>query len=362
MERPIRRVWNPPNPYLSAQRLWLGEEPPPEAAVEVYEDRSRSILSRNDSPDLPFRWSVNPYRGCAHACIYCYARPTHEYLGLGAGTDFETKLVVKPEAPRLLREAFLRPSWRGEPVVFSGVTDCYQPLEAGWRLTRGCLEVCAEFRNPVAIVTKSALIQRDVDLLERLHREASVSVFLSIPFLDEQVARAVAPGAPAIHRRFETMKALARAGVPVGIGVSPIIPGLNDADIPGLLRGARECGATQAFRTLLRLPGSVREAFFHRMRERLPGQVERIEGRIRWTRQGHLSDSRFGHRHSGSGIYWETIEQMWEVWTRRLGFWQEREAETPNTFCRPVTAAMAPSRPRRSRARQQPQQTFDFAA
>ncbi len=161
------------------------------------------------------------------------------------------------------------------------------------------------------------------------------------------------------------MEALARAAVPVGIGVSPIIPGLNDADIPGLLRRAKACGATQAFRTLLRLPGSVREVFFHRLQERLPDRAGRVEGRIRWTRQGHLSDSRFGHRHSGSGIYWETIDQMWEVWTRRLGFNRERESETPNTFCRPVAVAAAPPRPRRSRARgarRERQQTFDFAA
>ncbi len=358
MDRSIKRVWNPPNPYLSAHRQFLEDEPPPETRVEVYEDHSQSILSRNDSPDLSFRWSVNPYRGCAHACIYCYARPTHEYLGLGAGTDFETKLVVKPQAPELLRRAFLRRSWKGELVVFSGVTDCYQPLEAGWRLTRGCLEVCAEFRNPVGIITKSALVQRDIDVLQRLHREASVSVHVSIPFLDERVARLVESGAPSIARRFETVQALAAAGIPVGVGVSPLIPGLNDADIPGILRRAKACGATQAFLTLLRLPGSVREVFLHRLQERLPMRAGRVEGRLRWTRDGELSDSRFGHRHSGSGIYWETIEQMWEVWTQRLGFNRGCDPDVPSTFVRPPVAA----RPRRSPRRKEPmqQQTFSW--
>ena len=328
------RIWNPPNPYLTEHRELLGE--PPTAELEVYEDRSRSILSRNDSPDLGFRWSVNPYRGCFHACSYCYARPTHEYFGFGAGTDFERKIFVKPRAPQLLEEAFLRPSWMGERVIFSGVTDCYQPLEAAWELTRQCLEVCRAFHNPVGVITKSLLVRRDADLLAALAREADASVSLSIPFLDERVARIIEPGAPTINRRFETMAILAEAGVPVGIGVAPIIPSLNDADIPGLLKEAKRCGARFAFKTLLRLPGSVKAAFFHRLREGLPLQASKIEHRIRETREGRLSDSRFGHRHHGEGEYWELIEQTWELWTRRLGF-QETDEELPKppSFRRP---------------------------
>jgi len=313
-----KRVWNPPNPYLTEHRELLGE--PPVADLELYEDESQSILSRNDSPDLGFRWSVNPYRGCFHACAYCYARPTHEYFGFGAGTDFERKLFVKRRAPQLLEQAFRQSSWQGELVVFSGVTDCYQPLEAAWRLTRGCLAVCLAFRNPVAVVTKSLLVRRDVELLAALAREAQASVALSIPFLNEDIARLVEPGAPTIRRRFETMEILAQAGVPVGIGVAPVIPGLNDADIPGLLKAAKRCGAQFAFRTLLRLPGSVKEVFFHRLREQMPLRAARIEHRIREVRGGRLSDSRFGHRHHGDGEYWKSLDQVWELWTRRLGF------------------------------------------
>ncbi len=264
----FKRVWNPPNPYLSEDRELLGEPPP--AELEVYEDESNSILSHNDSPDIGFRWSVNPYRGCFHACAYCYARPTHEYLGLGAGTDFERKIFVKKNAPLLLEQAFRRRSWsgckehpttssdrsavprrscRGEMVVFSGVTDCYQPLEASWRLTRGCLAVCLKFRNPAFVITKSLLIRRDAALLAELAKEAEAGVTLSIPFLDEEIARVIEPGAPLIRRRFETMRILADAGVPVGIGVAPIIPGLNDNDIPGLLKEAKRCGARFAFKT-----------------------------------------------------------------------------------------------------------------
>ncbi|MBI2104961.1 MAG: PA0069 family radical SAM protein [Candidatus Omnitrophica bacterium] len=333
-----KRIWNPPNPYLTEHRELLGE--PPAAALEVYEDQSKSILSRNDSPDIGFRWSVNPYRGCFHACAYCYARPTHEYFGLGAGTDFERKIFVKRRAPQLLEQAFRRPSWKGELIVFSGVTDCYQPLEAAWKLTRGCLEVCAAFRNPVALITKSLLIRRDAELLAALARQAQASVALSIPFLDEAVARAVEPGAPTIRRRFETMEILAKAGVPVGIGVAPVIPGLNDEAIPGLLKEARRRGAQFAFHTLLRLPGSVKAVFFHRLREQLPLRAARIEHRIRETRAGRLYDSRFGRRHQGEGTYWESIEQLWGVWTRRVGF--DRGAgdaddgpEPPSTFQRP---------------------------
>ncbi len=332
----MRRVWNPPNPYLSEYHELLGE--PPAAELQVFEDHSKSILSHNDSPDIGFRWSVNPYRGCFHACAYCYARPTHEYFGMGAGTDFERKIFIKPKAPELLEAAFRKLSWKGELVVFSGVTDCYQPLEASYKLTRRCLEVCLRFRNPVVIITKSLLIRRDAELLAQLVREADASVAISIPFHDEKVARAIEPGAPTIRRRFETMEILAKAGVPVGIGVAPIIPGLNDASIPTLLKEAKRCGARYAFRTLLRLPGSVKAVFFHRLRQELPLQAAKIEHRIREVRSGKLYDSQFGNRHSGEGVYWESITQVWNVWIKRLGFDQEEDTSKPSTFCRPPTS------------------------
>ncbi len=331
----LQRIWNPPNPYLTEHRELLGE--PPVAESEVYEDQSKTILSKNDSPDLGFRWSVNPYRGCFHACAYCYARPTHEYFGLGAGTDFERKIFVKRRAPALLKDAFNRPSWMGERIMFSGVTDCYQPLEASWKLTRGCLEVCAAYRNPVGLITKSLLIRRDAALLAQLAREADAFVSVSIAFLDEKIVRLIEPGTPTIRRRFETMRLLTEAGVPVGIGVAPVIPGLNDSDIPGLLKEAKRCGAQFAFKTLLRLSGSVKDVFLHRLREALPLRASRVEHRIRETRDGQLSDSRFGHRHHGEGEYWEAIEQTWQIWTQRLGF-NQADASPPrsSTFRRPL--------------------------
>jgi DNA repair photolyase len=319
----LRRIWNPPSPFDARHAEWIGEAPV--AELEVWEDRSRTILSRNDSPDIPFTWSVNPYRGCFHACAYCYARPTHEYLGLGAGTDFERKIVVKPDAPALLEAAFRKRSWRGELVAFSGVTDCYQPLEAGWKLTRRCLEVCERFANPVGIVTKSQLVRRDVDVLQRLARVATVGVWFSIAFRDEDVARAIEPGAPSIRKRFETMRILADAGIPVGIGVAPVIPGLNDADVPALLQEAKRCGARAAFRILLRLPGSTRDVFLRTLEERLPLRAKRVVSRIRDVRGGKLSECRFGKRGRGEGRYWDAIESVWDLWVDRLGFGEMHE-------------------------------------
>ncbi|MCI0571550.1 MAG: PA0069 family radical SAM protein [Myxococcaceae bacterium] len=334
----LRPVSNPPNPWASTEVEYLEEIPP--ARLEVYEDATRSILAHNDSPDVGFSWSVNPYRGCQHACAYCYARPGHEYLGFGAGTDFEAKLVVKPEAPRLLREAFDKPSWKGELVAFSGVTDCYQPLEASLRLTRGCLEVCAEYRNPVGIITKGALVERDVDVLQTLVREAHASVAITLPFHDEAVARALEPWAPSPRRRLRIIEALARAGIPVAVAVAPVIPGLNDQDIARVLSAAREAGARSAFYVLLRLPGPVKQVFEERLRAVLPLRAERVLHRIRETRGGELYDARFGTRKRGEGLYAQTVEQLFRTTARRLGFdraaWDAAGEGT--TFRRPPKA------------------------
>ncbi|MFQ5592404.1 MAG: radical SAM protein, partial [Phycisphaerae bacterium] len=219
----LRRIDNPPNPYLSQHVEWL--EPPPQAKVEVFEELGGSILSRNDSPDLPYTWSVNPYRGCQHACSYCYARCSHEYLGFGAGTDFDTKIVVKLNAPELLRRALGARGWGGQSIHFSGVTDCYQPLEAAYKLTRRCLQVCLERRNPAHVVTKGFLVVRDSDVLSALAARAGVYVQISIPFSDAGVCSLLEPQTPPPARRFEAIRRLSDAGVPVGVMVSPIIPG-----------------------------------------------------------------------------------------------------------------------------------------
>jgi DNA repair photolyase len=258
----------------------------------------------------------------------CYARPTHEYLGYGAGTDFETRLVAKLEAPRLLREALRRPSWRRELIAFSGDTDCYQPIEATYELTRQCLEACRDARNPVSVVTKSFLVSRDVGLLVDLAARARVSVMFSVAFDDDALARKVEPGAPRPSKRLEAMRVLSEAGIRTGVLFAPIIPGLNEDAIPAVLERAREAGARVAYSQLLRLPHAVKEVFLGRMADQLPDRVRRIEARIRDVRGGGLSEARFGDRMVGKGSYWHAVEQLFDVTARRLGY-EELEREQP---------------------------------
>lgn len=329
----MRTVSNPPNPFESQYRELLESSRP--AKLTVYEDDAREILSHNDSPDLPFRWSVNPYRGCFHGCAYCYARPSHEYWGFGAGTDFESKIIVKKNAPRLLRQAFDRQSWHGELIVFSGNTDCYQPLEAAYGLTRACLAVCVEYRNPISVITKGALVLRDIDILKQLNDGAWVQVYVSIPFASDDVARKVEPHAPSITKRFETIQALADAGVSAGISIAPVIPGLTEGDIPELLDRARSAGACSATYSLLRLSGSVESVFLERMREAFPERVEKIVNRLREVRGGVLSEARFFKRQIGEGAYGELIEQLFMLSKRRTGFSKHDESSIPQTFRRP---------------------------
>ncbi len=333
---PLRPVSNPPNPWLSETREYLDEIP--QARLEIYEDHSRTIVAHNDSPDVGFRWSVNPYRGCFHACAYCYARPGHEYLGLGAGTDFDRKITVKPEAPRLLREAFERPSWRGELLMFSGVTDCYQPLEASYRLTRGCLEVCAEYRNPVAIITKSSLIERDLDVLVELHRTSGLSVTLSVPLWDEAKARALEPSVATPRRRILTLQRLAAAGLDVGVNVAPLIPRLGDEDLVAILTAASEAGARRAGTIFLRLPGSVETVFTERLRATLPLRAEAVISGIRAARGGKMSDSRFGARQRGEGPQADAALALFSSTAKRLGLATDPLPPRPSAFRRPREA------------------------
>ena len=330
----MKPIVNPPNPFETHHRELL--EPAPHVTTQVFEENTGAILSRNDSPDLPFRWSVNPYRGCFHACAYCYARPSHQYWGFGAGTDFESKLIVKPNAAAALRAAFLKPSWNGELVVFSGNTDCYQPLEATYELTRACLAVCAEFRNPVTIITKAALIQRDLDLLQTLHERAWIRVYFSIPFADNEVARKVEPQTPSITKRLEAMAALSSAGIPTAVMIGPVIPGLNEQDIPEILHRARRAGATRAAYTLLRLNDNVQPVFLERMAEAFPDRIKKIANRLKETRGGTLEEKRFFARHQGRGATWDTIEQLFDLAFRKEGFDRfERDDTIPATFTRP---------------------------
>lgn len=314
---PVRRVANPPNPWLSGHVEWLEE--PPAAELEVYEEEADSVLTSVDSPDVGFRWSVNPYRGCWHACAYCYARPGHQYLGFGAGTDFDRRIVVKTNAPEALSVELARASWRREVVVYSGSTDCYQPLEATYGLTRRCLETCLARLTPVAVITKSTLVRRDVDVLAQLAHGPGARVTISIPLLDEGAARALEPGAPTPARRFETMRILADAGVTVGISLAPLIPGFRESDIPALLRRARDCGATSAFTALLRLPAEVAPVFEERFRAAFPDHWRKVEGAVREMRGGALHDPRFGHRMRGRGARWDAVVRLFEIHRRRLG-------------------------------------------
>ncbi|MBK9306082.1 MAG: radical SAM protein [Nitrospira sp.] len=329
----MRQIANPPNPFESRRRELL--EPAGSPHLMVYTDETREILSRNDSPDLPFRWSLNPYRGCFHACAYCYARPTHEYWGFGAGTDFENKIVVKEDAPRLLRQHFEKPGWRGELILFSGNTHCYQPIEAAYELTRACLQVCAEYRNPVAIITKGALVLRDLDVLLQLQREAWLMVYFSIPFASDETARKVEPQAPSTTKRFSTMKVLADAGIRTGISIAPIIPGLNEDMIAELLNRAREAGACTATSSLLRLSGSVEPVFLDRMERAFPERIGKITSRLREMRSGAITEGRLFRRQVGQGSYWEMIDQLVALSKRKTGFSENQAMDIPRTFRRP---------------------------
>ena len=324
------------NPIQRWERAYveydLGEAP--EQSLQLYEDRSQSILAENKSPDLSFRYSINPYRGCAHGCAYCYARPSHEYLGFGSGTDFERKLVVKPSAPELLQRAFEKPSWQGELLAFSGNTDCYQPIEARLELTRRCLQVCRDYKNPVHLITKSALVERDIDLLLELHQCASVGVSVSVTFWDDEVSRAIEPYAPTPRRRIETIRRLSTAGLPVVVHVAPVVPGLSDRDMIPILKAAREAGASSAIMQMVRLPGSVAQVFEERLRETLPLRAESVLSRIRSVRAGKLNDPRFGSRHRGEGAYAEMLRQTFTATLHRLGYADFPEPRS-GTFARP---------------------------
>jgi DNA repair photolyase len=271
-----------------------------------------------------------------HGCAYCYARPTHEYLGFGAGSDFERKLVVKRRAPELLRQTFDKKSWQGELVVFSGNTDCYQPIEQKLELTRRCLEVCAEYRNPVHVITKSVLVERDLDLLTRLASESGAGVTLSVPFLDAEVARAMEPYAPPPRRRIEAIRRLTEAGLHVGVNVAPVIPGLNDRDIVPILEATRAAGAKTAGMVPLRLPGSAAEVFTERLRASFPLAAEKVLTRIREMRDGALNDGRFGQRMRGHGRYIQTVHDLFDVTTKRLGFEQREITPQSSSFRRPA--------------------------
>lgn len=288
--------------------------------TEYLPDHSKTVISENVSPDVPFRFSLNPYRGCMHGCAYCYARPTHEYLGLNAGLDFETKIYVKENAPHLFRDFLSAPKWKPELVAMSGVTDCYQPAERQYRLTRGCLEVGLEFGQPMSIITKNALIIRDLDLLKAMAARQLVEVNLSITTLDQELSRSLEPRTSAPAAKLRAIKALTDAGVPVRVIAAPLIPGLNDSHLAGVLQAAKEAGAQTASYVLLRLPLTVEPVFREWLERTHPTHRERIENLIRNTREGKMYSAKFGERMRGTGEIADQIRQTFQVFRRKFGF------------------------------------------
>lgn len=303
-----------------------------------YRDSSKSIVTENDSPDIGFRFSVNPYRGCEHGCAYCYARPTHEYLGHSAGMDFETKIYVKERAPELLREKLMSRSWEPEAIFFSGITDCYQPVERKLKLTRRCLEVLAEFKNPGGVITKNALVTRDLDVFRRMHEYRGVFVFLSVTSLDDELAAVLEPRTSRPRARLEAIRRLAEAGIPVGVNVAPVIPGLTDHELPAILKAAAEAGATMAGFTPLRLPLTVAPLFEEWLNVHRPLRAKKVLDLIRMVRGGKLNDANFGSRMRGEGPIADQMRQLFHVHARRLGL-NRRDLElSADRFTRPSRA------------------------
>lgn len=315
---------NPKNRFEACQRIALAEDAADDGSERqtrtmLLRDASKTVIARNDSPDVGFNASINPYRGCEHGCIYCYARPTHEYLGFSAGLDFESKILVKENAPVLLRAALADTSWCPQVIAMSGVTDAYQPIERRLKLTRACLEVLAEFRNPVAIITKNHLVTRDVDLLAALAGHDAAAVMVSVTTLDPALHRIMEPRASRPAMRLEAIGVLARAGIPVGVNVAPVIPGLTDEEIPAIVAAAAQAAAHFAGMQPVRLPHGVKDLFSDWLSTHLPDRKDKVLNRIRALRGNLLNDPRFGQRMRGQGIFADQIAKLFELACRRHG-------------------------------------------
>lgn len=310
---------NPANRFEGLAQVWDDDFDPatdPDPKTVFLDDDTQSILSKNDSSDVPFTVGVNPYRGCEHGCSYCYARTYHEHLGMSAGLDFETKIMVKRRAPALLRAALSAPSWRPRPIGMSGATDCYQPVERRLRLTRGCLEVLAEFANPLHLITKNALVVRDADLLARLAADRCVGVAISLTSLRPELSRVMEPRASDPAARLEAVRRLSAAGIPVGVNLAPIIPGLTDEELPAMLRAAAEAGAKHASYQVVRLPLGVGDIFANWIRHHFPTRAEVVLERIASLHGGQV-DAAPGRRNPGSGAWAEQIAQLFRLGVRR---------------------------------------------
>jgi DNA repair photolyase len=321
--------WNPQNRFETLEYVRDDEAPPLEdgelAPKTLYlRDPTRQIITTNDSPDVGFEASINPYRGCEHGCIYCFARPTHEYLGFSAGLEFESRILVKEDAPELLRDELASPKWEPKIIAISGVTDAYQPIERKLEITRRCLEVLADFRNPVTIITKNHLVTRDADYLAELARFEAAQVMVSITTLDPKLANIMEPRTSTPAMRLAAIETLAKAGVPVGVMVAPVIPAITDSEMPKILAAARDAGATSAGFVVLRLPWAVAPLFEQWLEEHYPDRKEKVLNRIKDLRGGKLYDPRWGIRGRGEGIFADQIAAIFDVTTRRLGLNERR--------------------------------------
>jgi DNA repair photolyase len=328
---------NPPNRFELIRYEPLDDgaaDERPAPVTQFFRDATASIIATNDSPDVAFDASINPYRGCEHGCIYCYARPYHEYLGFSIGLDFETKIMVKEDAPRLLRKELNSPKWKPQALGISGVTDAYQPIERRLRLTRQCLEVLADFRNPVWIVTKNRLVTRDIDILKRLAEHQAASVILAVTTLDPELARVMEPRATAPAGRLQAIRELTAAGIPTMVLIAPVIPGLTDHEMPDILAAARAAGALGAGYTMLRLPHGLPELFADWLDKHFPQKKAKILSRVRDLRGGKMNDNRFMARMKGEGIIADTLKQMFNVTKKKLGF-PGKPALSTTAFRRP---------------------------
>jgi DNA repair photolyase len=325
------------NPQNRFERIAVElEEPGPErVATELLRDGSKSIIAYNDSPDVGFDASLNPYRGCEHGCIYCYARPTHEYLGFSAGIDFESRIMVKENAPELLRRELSSRLWQPQTLAMSGVTDPYQPVERKLEITRRCLAVLAEFRNPVGVITKNALVTRDIDHLAALAGHGAAAVYLSITTLDPEVARIMEPRASHPRDRLEAVARLAAAGIPVGVMVAPVVPAITDHEMPSILEAAAEAGAQSAGYVMMRLPGAVAGLFEGWLEEHFPDRKDKVMNRVREMRGGKVYDPAFGSRMRGEGIYADQMRATFETFKRRYGLDRPRPELSTAAFRRP---------------------------
>ncbi|MFY9269790.1 MAG: PA0069 family radical SAM protein [Candidatus Manganitrophaceae bacterium] len=324
---------NPPNRFETTHHLPLEEADESSAPTTLFlHDASRTLITTNQSPDVGFEASINPYRGCEHGCAYCYARPTHEYLGFSAGLDFETKIMVKTDAPLLLRRELSSPRWKPTVLAMSGVTDPYQPIEGKLQLTRKCLEVLLEFRNPVVVITKNRRVIRDLDLLSELTRFQSAAVFLSITTLDADLCRILEPRTSPPGRKLEALSLLSGAGIPCGVLVAPVIPGLTDHEIPNILEAAVASGASFAGMVPLRLPYAVAPLFEAWLSDHLPDRKNKVLNRIRSIRGGKLNDPRFGSRMVGEGIFSEQIRSLFDLSCRKHHLLGKGPSLTTNHF------------------------------